>query len=167
MSKKSNQVLSYNLQKPEEPRAFLIRHILVPYDNSVYSNVAFDIALDLAKKYGAKVSAVSVMYSSIAGGSFLDLSTHQTSIERTRLRKLAKIFKEMRLLAAKYGVPLTTEVVISSSVAETILSFASSQKADLIVMGTRGRTGGPRQMRLGSVAIDVSQDSSCPVLFAK
>lgn len=167
MSKKSNQVLSYKLQKPEEPKALLIRHILVPYDDSVYSDAAFDIALDLAKKYGAKVSAVSVMYSGIVGSSFLDLTAHQTSIEKSRLRRLAKIFKEMKLLAIKYKVPLTTEVIVSSSVAETILAFASSQKADLIVMGTRGRTGGPKHMRLGSVAMDVSQYASCPVLFAK
>ncbi|MFB5597405.1 MAG: universal stress protein, partial [Nitrosopumilaceae archaeon] len=138
-----------------------------PYDDSVYSDSAFDIALDLAKKYGAKVSAVSVMYSSVAGGSFVDLSTHQTSIEKTRVSRLSKIFKEMKLLAAKYGVHLTTNVILSSSVSETILAFASSQKADLIVMGTRGRTGGPRHMRLGSVAMDVSQNSSCPVLFVK
>jgi nucleotide-binding universal stress UspA family protein len=167
MSKKSNQVLSYKLQKPDEPQALLLRHILVPYDDSVFSDAAFDIALDLAKKYGAKVSAVSVMYSGIVGSSFLDLGAHQTSIERTRLRRLSKIFKEMKLLAARYRVPLTTEVIVSSYVSETILAFASSQKADLIVMGTRGRTGGPKHMRIGSVAMDVSQYSSCPVLFAK
>ena len=167
MPNKGNQVLSYKLQKLEEPKALLIRHILVPYDDSVYSDAAFDIALDLAKKYGAKVSAVSVMYSGIVGSSFLDLTAHQTSIEKSRLRRLGKIFKEMKLLAAKYKIPLTTEVIVSSSVAETILAFASSQKADLIVMVTRGRTGGPKHMRLGSVAMDVSQYASCPVLFAK
>lgn len=167
MQKKSNQVISYKLGRPEEPKALLIRHILVPYDDSVYSDAAFDIALDLAKKYGSKVSAVSVMYSAIAGSSFLDFTAHQTSIEKSRLRRLTKIFKEMKLLATRYKIPLTTEIIMSNSVAETILTFASSQKADLIVMGTRGRAGGPRHMRLGSVAMDVSQYASCPVLFAK
>ena len=59
------------------------------------------------------------------------------------------------------------DVVMASSVAETILAFASSQKAELIVMGTRGRNSGPRHLRLGSVAIDVSQRSNVPVLLVK
>ena len=167
MSKKSKQVLTYKTQKFEEPRTLLIRHILVPFDDSSYSHTAFEYALDLAKKYGAKVSVVSVMYSSVFGSSFLDLTAHQTSIERSHMRRLTNVFRDMKSTALKYKVPFNSEVIVSSSVSETILSFASSQKADLIIMGTRGRTGSPRHMRLGSVAMDVSQSSLCPVLFVK
>ena len=167
MVKKSKQVLSYKTQKFEDPRTLLIRHILVPFDDSEYSYTAFEFSLDLAKKYGAKITAISVMYSSVFGSSFLDLTAHQTSIEKTRIRRLNKAFRDMRLTAGKYGISFSSEVIVSSSVAESILAFSSSQKADLIIMGTRGRAGSPRHMRLGSVAMDVCQSSLCPVLFVK
>jgi len=167
MMSKTKQVLEYTPEKFTEPKMILIRHILVPFDDSDYSRAAFDFALDLAKKYDAKVSVISVMYSSVIGSSFLEINAHQTSIERTRIEKLSKGFAELKLLAIKHKVSFTADVIMSSSVAQTILAFASSQKADLIVMGTRGRVGGPRHLRLGSVAIDVSQNSSCPVLFVK
>ena len=167
MEKKRKQVLEYTPQRFEEPRTLLIRHVLVPFDDSDYSRAAFEYALDLAKKYGAKISVISIMYSSVFGSSFLDLTAHQTSIEKTRLRKLSKTFTGMKSLAIKFGIPFSSEIIVSSSVSESILSFASSQKADMIIMGTRGRAGGPRHMRLGSVAVDVSQSAICPVMFVK
>ena len=166
-STKTKQVLEHKIEKFLEPRMVLVRHILVPFDDSEYSYSAYDFALDLAKKYGAKISVLSVMYSSAIGSSFLDVNSHQTSIERNRLKRLSKEFGLLKALADKRKVSFNADVIMSSSVADTILSFASSQKAELIVMGTRGRTGGPRHLRLGSVAFDVTQNSNVPVLLVK
>ena len=127
----------------------------------------FEQCVPAAKKYGAKISVLSVMYSSAVSSSFLDINSHQTSIERNRLKRLSKEFGVLKALADKRKVSFNADVIMSSSVAETILSFASSQKAELIVMGTRGRTGGPRHLRLGSVAVDVTQNSNVPVLLVK
>lgn len=162
MVKERNQVLSF-----ENPPLLVIKHILIPYDDSDYSKKAFEFGLDLARKYNSKISIISVMYSSVMGSSFLERQEHQTSIERTRLRKLTNSFSEYRLRSRKLKIPFYSEIVVSNSVSESVLSFASSKKVDLIIMGTRGRVGSPRMMRLGSVAIDVSQSSSCPVLFVK
>ena len=65
-----------------------IKHILVPYDDSQYSNRAFVYALDLAKKYGANLSVISIMYSS-------PLPTHiqhQTTIDDEKKKSNGKIF---------------------------------------------------------------------------
>ena len=45
--------MEHKIEKFLEPRMVLVRHILVPFDDSEYSYTAFDFALDLAKKYGA------------------------------------------------------------------------------------------------------------------
>ena len=161
MLKKSAQVLNSN--DHYKISQILIQHILVPFDDSIYSYSAFKFALDLAEKYGAKISVISIIYSS----SFTDINAHQTSIEKTHLVNKAKAFKKMREVSTKFKIPFTSELILASSVAEAILAFASSQKADLIVMGTRGKTGGPKHMRLGSVAVEVSQSSLCPVIFVK
>lgn len=151
----------------EAPPILLIKHIMIPFDDSDYSRTAFEFALDLARRYNAKISVVSIMYSSVMGSSFLDRTEHQTTIEKTRLRKLKSSFEDFKLRTEKFKVPFFSDIIVANSVSEAILAFASSKKVDLIIMGTRGRMGSPRHMRLGSVAIDVSQSSLCPVLFVK
>ena len=65
------------------------------------------------------------------------------------------------------GLPLTKvdweKSTEEGEAATTILSQAEQKKIDLIVMGTRGRSGLPH-MLLGSVAEKVARTASCPVL---
>ena len=144
-----------------------IKHILVPFDDSDRSFNAFNFALDLAKKYRSSLSVVTVMYSSVLGSSFLDIPSHETYIEKTRLKRLSHIFNRLKLAAEKFQIPFISEIILSSSVAESLLSFANSYKVDLIVLGTRGRTGSPLRLQLGSVATLISHNATCPVLLVK
>jgi nucleotide-binding universal stress UspA family protein len=52
------------------------------------------------------------------------------------------------------------------SIEAAIVNFAEEEKADLIVVGTRGRTGFSKQL-LGSVASGVVTYAHCPVLVVK
>jgi len=63
-------------------------------------------------------------------------------------------------------VSIKTKILISHSIVKTITSFAKSQKYDLIVIGSHGRTGFDKLL-LGSVASGVSQKSPCPILITK
>jgi nucleotide-binding universal stress UspA family protein len=53
-----------------------------------------------------------------------------------------------------------------ASAADSIVNFAESKKADLIVIGTKGRTG-LKRLLLGSVASGVVTHASCPVLVTR
>lgn len=65
------------------------------------------------------------------------------------------------------GVKLRTEVVASpTSVVPAIVDFADENKVDLIVVGTRGRSGFTKLL-LGSVASGVVTYASCPVMVVK
>ncbi len=167
MEKSQKQLLSYEPKKVSQQSSSLVKNILVPFDDSSYASNAFNFALDLAKRYNAKIHVISVMYSNALASSFLDIPVHETSLEKERLRGLSRSLLGLERKARQFEIPFVSTLSMSSSVAETVLSYASSYKIDLIVMGTRGRHGGPRHLRLGSVAIDVSQSSSCPVLFVK
>ena len=139
-----------------------IKHILVPYDDSQYSNRAFVHALDLAKKYGAELSIISIMYSS-------PLPTHiqhQTTVDDEKKKVMEKSFKQLHRVAKEFGVPMKTEMLMESAIVDNIVSYASSHHVNLIVMGTRGRTGA-RRLMLGSVAMNTSQKASCPVMLVK
>jgi nucleotide-binding universal stress UspA family protein len=65
------------------------------------------------------------------------------------------------------GVKLSTEVVASpTSVVPAIVDYAEKNKVDLIVVGTRGRSGFTKLL-LGSVASGVVTYASCPVMVVK
>ena len=75
------------------------------------------------------------------------------------LRKLQKI-------AAMKKISVEAHVMSCSSVVEMLTTFVNTNKVDLIVMGTRGKTGF-KPLLLGSVSIGVSQYASCPTLLVK
>jgi nucleotide-binding universal stress UspA family protein len=63
-------------------------------------------------------------------------------------------------------VKATSTIVESGAVADRIVRAARARRADLIVMGTHGRTGVSRLL-LGSVASRVIATSPCPVLTVR
>jgi nucleotide-binding universal stress UspA family protein len=70
-------------------------------------------------------------------------------------------------LARKEKVPMTSEIIIDvQSVPNAIIEYAEKQSIDLIIMGTRGRTGA-KGLLLGSVANAVMTHASCPVLIVR
>ena len=73
----------------------------------------------------------------------------------------------MRDVARKESVRLRTDMILDViSVAEAIMEYGIHEDVDLIVMGTRGRTGLKRSL-VGSVANGVVLYAHCPVLFVK
>jgi len=56
--------------------------------------------------------------------------------------------------------------LVEGFAAEAILQAAEESKADMIVMGTHGRTGFNRLL-MGSVAEEVLRKAACPVLTVK
>jgi nucleotide-binding universal stress UspA family protein len=139
----------------------MIRHILVPFDASDYSNRAFVYALDLAKKYGAELTVLSIMFSSLPTHI-----QHQTTIDNDTEKKMEKSFIRLHDVATKFEIPIKTEMIMESDIVDSILSYVSAHKVNLIVMGTRGR-GGPNRLMFGSVAMGTSQKAPCPVMLVK
>ena len=64
------------------------------------------------------------------------------------------------------GIPIKTQMLMESAIVDNIISFVSSNKVNLIVMGTRGR-GGSNRLMFGSVAMATSQNAPCPVMLVK
>jgi nucleotide-binding universal stress UspA family protein len=70
-------------------------------------------------------------------------------------------------LASKNGVKFSAETILDVvSAADSIVNYAENNKADLIVIGTKGRSGLNRFL-LGSVASGVVTHASCPVLVTR
>ena len=69
-------------------------------------------------------------------------------------------------VANDLGLKAKGELIEAPSVVEAIVNFATSDKADLIVVGTRGMTGF-KQLILGSVSSGLISHARCPVLVAR
>lgn len=162
MSHSAEQQLSSELNMNADK--FPIKHIVIPFDDSKYSNHAVQSALSLAKKLGASISVVTIIQqepNTISLGG----SPHETIIEKSRLKRLNAIYKSFELEANECKVKLRSEIIGSQNIADSIIWTAARNKADLIIMGTRGRGATPNYMKLGSVAMEVSQSSQCPVML--
>jgi nucleotide-binding universal stress UspA family protein len=68
--------------------------------------------------------------------------------------------------AARNGVKAKGEVIEGMSIVEAIVIYASSEKFDIIVIGTRGNTG-YRLLLVGSVSSGVLNHAHCTVLLGR
>ena len=155
------QIICKDLEYCEEVNS-TITHILVPYDDSRYADRAFVYALDLAKKYGAKLSVISIMYSPF---SYTEIK-HQTTVDKDKVRIMEQCFKKLQSVAKQFDVPIETNMIMKTEIVNSIVAFAAKYKVNLIVMGTRGRAG-PKRLMFGSVAMATSQKAPCPVMLVK
>jgi nucleotide-binding universal stress UspA family protein len=160
------QIVCPEIDECKEVTPALIKHIMVPFDASEISYHAFELALDLAKKYHAKISVLTVMHSNALSSSFLMMPIHDRILEHDRVAKMDRIFKLLKDIAKKFGIPLSADMMFSPTVADSILSFANRHKVNVIIMGTRSRTG-PKDFLIGSVAVDVIQKAACPVILVR
>ena len=77
-----------------------------------------------------------------------------------------KHVEKLESIAEKNSISFKSQILISKSVVNDIVTFAKSRKYDLVVIGSHGRTGFDKLI-LGSVANGVSQKIKCPVLIVK
>ncbi len=139
--------------------------ILVGIDGSDDSLRAADYAMELAKSNGAEVLVVSVLDIT----SIFKILPRETKKQISALGKqdAGRIFAIVQKMAEKKGLDAETEVIeSSSSAADAIINYAKRKVADMIVVGTKGRSGMSKAL-LGSVASKVVMHSPCPVLVVK
>jgi nucleotide-binding universal stress UspA family protein len=143
-----------------------IQRILCPIDFSAFSRHAFDRALALAESHRARVTALNVVPIALATPilPYVEPASlgpfEMPSGERTRI--IAAMRQFLAVDHAYDGV-VSLEVTEAPDVAQEILAQAGRLPADLIVMGTHGRSGFERLM-LGSVTEKVLRKARPPVL---
>jgi universal stress protein A len=150
-------------QKPE-PRRY--ETLLVPYDFSPHSRAALDLAVDLARRLGGRIELVHVLQPpSFAYPGFegtIAVPTNLVELERIVEDALARVADEVRAP----DVAVEFEIIEAESIAGTLCDVAARRGADLIVMGSHGRTG-LAHVFLGSVAERTLRRAPCPVLTVR
>lgn len=133
------------------------RIILHPTDFSPNAEQAFQAACQIAEPLKAKIVVLhAYMIEAFTTGDMPVVPHEMVSEEDVRL-------KLRQIRDSKPGLNIEDKFIEGTPV-ETIVSKAQSCHADLIVMGTYGRTGFKR-LFLGSVADHVLRRAPCPVLI--
>jgi nucleotide-binding universal stress UspA family protein len=150
-----------------ETGVIMYQRILVPIDGSAIADHALQEALKLATgKAGLRlVYVIEEVYPLDAEGyAYIDYDALQQAVRSTGERALAQAAAQ----AKRSGISAETALldVPGERIAAVIDKDAKDWKADLIVIGTHGRSGLSR-MLLGSVAEGVVRGASVPVLLVR
>ena len=144
------------------------KKIVVAYDGSKDSIKAVQVACSMALKFGSTVAVVhvyrspSTVYAPGPGMPIPDFTDLESAAEEGGRATLAKGLE----VASKAGVKAKGELMESPSTVEAVVTFASQERADLLVVGTRGMTGF-KKLLVGSVSSGVVGHASCPVLVVR
>ena len=143
-----------------DPRA--VKRILVPSDFSEASGEALATAIAFARAFDARIDLIHVFVEpTYVLPPPVELATFPFDLREIMIKVEASLDTE-RQRVAEAGIPVEAQT-ISGRAAPEIVEHAKKIGADLIVMGTHGRSGFQHAL-LGSVAERVVHHSPCPVL---
>ena len=143
-----------------------IRRILHATDFSRASGAAFTKALDLAKTNKAELLVVHVLTSTVpmVGDGYVSPEVYEDLAASARAYG-KKNLDALVAKAKKAGVRAKS-ILLEGVPHEQIARTARRQRADLVVVGTHGRTG-LAKLFLGSVAGRVIAIAPCPVMTVR
>ena len=139
------------------------RNIVVATDGSENSRKAISYGIELAKLSGATVHALYIVDTSAY--SSIPMDAGWEAMYEILRKEGEKAVNQVKELGEATGVEVR-EVLWDGHPSTEIINFAENNNADLIVMGTLGKTGLDRFL-LGSVAEKVIRGSKVPVLVVR
>lgn len=146
---------------------------MVAIDGSEQSLDAASYAISFAEAYHSELIALYVVSSLTQDDYDSDMQVEKIPESVKKIMNEAKKesdpwFSRIKSeLATGSSVSFHTKIILSPmKVPASIVNYAENTGVDLIVVGTRGRSGFKRLL-LGSVASDVLTYAHCPVLVVK
>ncbi len=151
----------------------LFSKLLVPIDGSEPSFHAARVAINIANKFNSEIIVLFVVvspskseYANLTGlvtPKQIDMIIENAKEESKKwFNRIEDIVKEK-----DPNIKLSTKVILTGiAVYGEIIHYAQEENIDLIVIGTRGRSG-IKRLLLGSTASGVVTYANCPVLVTK
>jgi nucleotide-binding universal stress UspA family protein len=151
--------------------------ILVAVDGSEESMAAAHYATEIARKYNAELIAIHVISAKLLGFEYTPQpmlfglpatpSSVNNIVEMSKREAEGWLDKIKQQLSVD-KVKLKTEVIIALKplIAGEIVDYAQQQNVDLVVVGSKGRSGFKKAL-LGSVALGVVTYAHCSVMVVK
>jgi nucleotide-binding universal stress UspA family protein len=143
----------------------MVQHILAPIDGSALSLQAGSHAIELAKWFGARLSAVMACpsFPQLKDKGYLPPDVDRMEWDQSIAERAQAILARFEAQANSAGVTCGTVLVINDHPYRTIVDTARENGCDLIVMGSHGY-GRFKQWVLGSQTTGVLSHTKIPVL---
>jgi nucleotide-binding universal stress UspA family protein len=142
----------------------MFKHILLPTDGSLASEISIQQGIRLAKEINARVTGVHIIpecHVMVDQITMLGYSEEQVDIENTALT--LQFLEVVEREARRAGVECNSVYAIGDRPYEGILKMADDKGCDLIAMASHSRTGA-RALLMGSQTMKVLTHSKMPVL---
>jgi nucleotide-binding universal stress UspA family protein len=147
--------------------------ILVCIDGSDKSLEAAEYSISIAKNTNAQLVILNILETEpwYYGKNAYEWASPEelNKVYENEKTAIQKILDDIKEKAKTVGIESKTKVLMipqTEGTIEPILKYAEDEEIDLIVVGTRGRTG-IKKMLLGSVASGVVTYAHCPVIIVK
>lgn len=145
----------------------MFKHILLATDGSAASENAARLAVDLARAHGARLTVLYVVdpypYLGVGEANPMGFQAYMAAAMAHAAQAHSHVIE---LCQGAPAVDVQARVAEDVAASTGIVQMAGELQADLIVVGSHGRTGIPRLM-IGSVAAKVVAESKVPVLVAR
>ena len=142
-----------------------LRKVLFPTDFSEPSEAAWGYVLALAKEFEAEVVLLHVVPEPPRLAEAYEMGFTPERFIQAATEEAKRLMADLMAKAADWKVAITPKVRQGVEFRE-IIDAAREAGADMIVMGTHGRTGLAHAL-IGSVAEKVVRKAPCPVLTVK
>lgn len=140
-----------------------ITKILVALDGTKNSNRGLEMAISIARQFGATVTGVFVINAQPSRSEFVGAGSASESAKK----EIKKILEDAKVLAAQNGIVFKDKVLYGDAgYSITKMAHDKKHRFSLVVIGSRGR-GAVRGLFLGSVSNHVVHTSKIPVLIVK
>jgi nucleotide-binding universal stress UspA family protein len=137
----------------------MFQRILLAWDGSEVALRAFDVAIDISRRYTAELLAVSIAYSPAHAET--DVDRRQTADSAHRY--LTSTFAEVVDRAQRAGIDVEHEIIEGDTPARALADYAHEHGYDLIVCGHHhSRRAG--RLLLRGVTQDLVEATTTPVL---
>jgi nucleotide-binding universal stress UspA family protein len=151
-----------------------INKIMVTIDGSKESMHAANCAIGVAKKYDAILVVLTVLPQELRYDYEIDqvdpevpMTPVRGVVELSRMEIEGEWFTGIKKNALANNVKIETEILMEGkSIVADIIEYSEKQSIDLIVIGTKGKTG-LRRLLLGSVSQGILAYAHCPVLLVR
>lgn len=138
----------------------MFQRILLAWDGSDLALRAFDVAIDLTRRYEAELVAVSIAYSP----AHAETAADRAETSHAARAYLESTFTEVADRASRAGVDVTHEIVEGDTPARALADHADRHGFDLIACGHHhnGRAG---RLLLTGLTQDLLRSSRIPLLI--
>jgi nucleotide-binding universal stress UspA family protein len=142
----------------------MIKHILFPTDGSDNSNKALQYVKEIALKFGAKVTVVTVYESPLLSG--IEIVPYTFSELEKSIREIAEdILEKTHKEVNEAGISCNTRLE-QGDPGKVIVELLENNEYDLVIMGSRG-LGTVKSFLLGSVSNYVLHHTNCPIMIVR